>query len=789
MAVDVAPKEKRKHMSTYQSLTHFIRIITEKTEKGRTRRVLGWAACPMAGGPEGRGASVYDANTGLGDIISEARSAAIGDALDADHSGHVTAIIAGYDLAYDLQGSWGYLASEWRVEPLAKGVGDLYSVRLYERDSTSRSPEVILWDLCHVTPLGVTNMAERLGMERDGSATGDTEIMRAYVRDLMTRHHLSGADGTRLGSSVITMTSIARHDSDLTVGALTYRGRGGRERTVRGDYLADAAREAPRDYDEYARRKACTRGGFAFVGASHACQVLGRVISIDETSAHHAQVMRSWVPEKFEPARPRAIKAAAERVMSTSVEDVLSSYHLPFLSAFHAQFRFTGVRLREGSVWEHEAIGLESTARLMDEARMEGVDDESSVTAEAAVRSRGYRDTVTGETRAFGKVMAARELVTWMTELEAWCFAQVYEWDEMEVLSGDLTMRFKRPDDYATLTSMRMFARKQELKRRRAAASDPRERERLDAIYRGEVKPQFNSVGYGLHARDEYKPAWHIDDAGEWSLDTPLSPENFEDRKVKRPKAWYTYGIRIAGGSRMHLVIAVELLWRRFGDSIGIAGGDTDSIKVITTLPENEVLSALEPLHESTRKAIARTTARAARMWPDDYRPMTGVGEFEVEDTYVSFYTPGVKQYCGIKPGGEFSLTLAGVPGGKDSYMVWLKLMTDKYGPEVWKRVFTFDVQLAPSVSHVTVPPETSVTRQDGFVSFHEPESVYYTLNGTEQLDARESVRWLRTHGVQVTLDPAAECSWALDGAGAKFTSLDGELASYDLMRNYYRGR
>lgn len=758
-------------MSTYKSITHVIRVITGKTKKDGERRVTGWAVTAMASGT-----TTVEDEDALSSILEMAAHVARDDADAVDHRGAVTAIVAGYDLPYDLQGQWTRLAKFWTMEPMAKAPSDIYAIRMYRRGQRQKAPSVILWDLAHVTPMGVARMAEMLGRERKGTSEDDTRIMRAFILETQRRHHLEeDADGTDIGSRILTMTSLARHDSDITIGQLSYESRG-RVHKLRGDYLADAARESARTYDSYAMRKASSRGGLAFVSARHACEVMGRTIGIDETSAHHAQVMRGWIPEHFRQGDPKSMTAAAARIVRTSVDEILESYHLPFIVGLHAEFVFTGLRPRSQSVWEHEQIGIESTARLAQASGIEGIDDEAAVMAEAAIRARGYGDEAEGMVTAFGKVMSARTLRTWMTEQELWIFSRAYEWDDMRVTRGEMTTRWKRPDDYAVLTSMRLFGRKQEAKRLASEATDPVEKTRLKAIYACEVKPQFNAVGYGLHARDEYRPTWEIDDGGEWHLGETVTPENFASRKPKRPKAWYGYGIRISGGSRMQLVIALELLWRAFGTDIAIIAGDTDSIKITTDIPTERILAALAPLHAATRDAIARTTSRAREMWPSAYRSMDGVGEFEVEDVFCEFYAPGVKQYVGISDGGKVTLKLAGVPREGDfSYAAWVAQMVRKHGSGILTRVFTFDVQLAPNVSQVTAPDEDAVTTDaEGHITIRQPRGVYYTLNDTSSADARASVRWLRSHGREVTLDPVAVCSWR--ATGAVFSHMDGEI-------------
>jgi hypothetical protein len=136
------------------------------------------------------------------------------------------------------------------------------------------------------------------------------------------------------------------------------------DRSLRGFYAMDATQEAPRNFRSYATRKACARGGFTFAAARWAGQVLHDVRCFDETSAHHAQALGHWVPERFEEATPEALTAAAQVVAGTTVDDLLRRYHWPWPCCFHACIRFEGLRLRAGSVWEHDEVGLLSMTRI-----------------------------------------------------------------------------------------------------------------------------------------------------------------------------------------------------------------------------------------------------------------------------------------------------------------------------------------------------------------------------------------------------------------------------------------
>ena len=689
-------------------------------------------------------------------------------------------VVCVYDGMYDLILSWGNLCSIFRLEPVARSSTDFFSITVRNKDGKKNErPVAIIFDLKHLMPRGLFAMAEAVGMERDGSAMQDCRIMRRYAFSIQNRHKLTSEEhGDLLGSKVTTLTGLARHEVDEELGWLSYGRRKGRSvvgRSLREDYAIDARIEAARTYDQYAMRRACMRGGLAFNAARESNVVHGRTVAIDETSAHHAQALCRFVPEQFKIRDPAWLQAAAERIVRISLGAMLKSYSMPFLVAMHAEIRFSGLRLRPGSVFERQEIGLVSTARFAASEGVIGIDNESSVQAERGIRERGFGDTIQGDvTCAFSKVMSASQLTTWVTEQELWCMSRVYTWDAMTVLRGEGACKWKRPDDLSILTSMHFWTTKQEFKTRIENEGDFAERQRLKSIYDSEIKPQFNAVGYGLHARDEYRPNWLISDDGTWVLEPPISPDDFEDRRPKHPHAWFNYGSRISGGARIHLIIAAELIFAGFGDKARIIAGDTDSLKIRTNLDTTTILNALKPLHDAMRLSIDRVTSRAATLWEDDFDPMDGVGEFVAERTAVAFYTPAVKEYVQIYGDGDLDLTCAGVPhAGERSFRRWLKLMVDCFSEEVLPRVFAYDVSLSPGVSQLSTLDWETVDNTTA--SLPRRIDIEYTLNSLDDADNRATVSYQRTHGRKVHTDSNAICDWTRRG-DAVFYYSQGKL-------------
>ena len=165
---------------------------------------------------------------------------------------------------------------------------------------------------------------------------------------------------------------------------------------------------------------------------------------------------------------------------------------------------------------------------------------------------------------------------------------------------------------------------------------------------------------------------------------TRTTEENFDDRQeeIKHPMVLYTYGLRIVGGSRMQLVIAMQLLYKAFGNAVIVTGGDTDSLKVATLpgLEGADLIAALEPLHTSTTDAIRLCMTRLNESYPTLAADLTGVGCFEIEpatrtcDYYPLHMEAWNKARVSIDDAGRPHVTMAGLsrPVGRYNIVTWV---------------------------------------------------------------------------------------------------------------------
>lgn len=591
----------------------------------------------------------------------------------------VVPVVAGYNLMFDLQTLLFALNAAHPMRATAQSSTNAYVVDVLE-DEDSKIPLLRFWDTFHLEMRGLLAMGETAGVEKlvgDWDydllrtpetpltpeeleyAAHDVHIIPAYLRYLLEANAwMSAAD---LASQVMTKTSIVRTFSKREIGNLSYETQRGRRVTLLSSFLQLCSEEFWEDFDQYALQRACFRGGFTFTAGAFASQVVRRVFSLDETSAHHFLINGRQIPVGFRHVPRAALQAVCESIVDTTSESCLHCYDHPWIYGIHARVRFVNLRLREGSGFERWGIALVPQGKfaLYEASRVyDSVPDSPrNEAAETDVKASGYRDAAVNPTFAFSKLVRADSCELHVSEVELYAISRVYAWDAMEAVAGEVAVSWITPPDYVTLQSNVLFAQKQGMKALLksyregepfASDIDPRipeairaecmaglaSRDFLESYYQSTVKGMFNGI-YGVQAQNVMRPDYKIE-LGELEIDddTRVTRENFREREPKRKKVLYSYGLRIVGGSRLQLVLAIELLWEAFGDRVRVVGGDTDSLKVSCDedVTAQMLVDALEPLHDATRRAIERTQRRVRECFPEYAVELEGVGEFEVEN-------------------------------------------------------------------------------------------------------------------------------------------------------------
>lgn len=627
-------------------------------------------------------------------------------------------IIAAYNLMFDMQTLMLELAQSYAIEVNAQTATSVYTLDLLLNGTVVCR----FWDTFYLEMGGLRAMGETCGLPKavgdwDYSlvrtpetplteeelfyARRDVQVIPQYLQWLLRANHWLTSD--MLGCRVLTKTSLVRQMARREIGGRRVTLQGGKKITLQRAFEMTCNQEFPKNYKSYALRKACFRGGLTFTSAKTASVVVDNVASLDVTSMHHAFINGRRLPVKFASAPTDILQIACERIVNTSLEDVLLNYDDPFLMGLHVAVRFVNLRLRENTCFDDWGIAICPRSKFVKtlQADTDYSNNERAKTQENSVRAHGYVDSAVNPTYAFGKLYRADECILHVNEIELWNVAQVYAFDEMHVLYGEATTKTIVPPDYVTLQSNMLFARKTDVKNLikgytegvpyagdipesipegivHDAKTGDLSMKFLQSYYGSTVKGQFNGI-YGTQAQDVMKADYRVTETGELEVDktTVCTPDNFAKKRPKTPCVLYTYGMRIVAGSRMHLVIAMMLIYRHFGARVAVTGGDTDSLKISCDddVSDAELLDALKPLHNAIENAINRTMRRVRNTAPDMASTLDHIGKFEVEDCggvtrYVEHMELWNKARVSLDKNGRVHVTCAGLPRPDGVYTI-----------------------------------------------------------------------------------------------------------------------
>ena len=625
-------------------------------------------------------------------------------------------VIAAYNLMFDMQTLLLELAQSYTIKVNAQTATSVYTLDL----CTGGDVVCRFWDTFYLEMGGLRAMGETCGLpkavgdwdyslvrtpetpltdEERFYARRDVQVIPQYLQWLLRANHWLTPD--MLGCRVLTKTSLVRQMARREIGGRRITLRGGKKLTLQRAFEMTCNQEFPKTYDSYALRKACFRGGLTFTAAKTASVVVDNVASLDVTSMHHAFINGRRLPVKFAPTPVEILQIACENIAGTSIDDVLANYDDPFKTGVHAAVKFINLRLRKGTCFDAWGIAICPRSKFVRtlQADTDYSNNERAKTQENSIRAHGYVDTAVNPVYAFGKLYSADECILHVNEIELWNVAQVYEYDEMQVLYGETTTKTIIPPDYVTLQSNMLFARKTDVKNLikhytegasytgdipdsipEGIAHDAKTGELsmkfLQSYYGSTVKGQFNGI-YGTQAQDVMKADYRVTENGELEVDraTVCTPDNFAAKRPKTPRVLYTYGMRIVAGSRMHLIIAMMLVYARFGDGVTVTGGDTDSLKIRcdADVTDDALLDCLAPLHDAIETAINHTMRRVRVTAPDMASTLDHIGKFEVEDCggttrYARHMELWNKARVSLDVAGRAHITCAGLPRPDGAY-------------------------------------------------------------------------------------------------------------------------
>lgn len=657
-------------------------------------------------------------------------------------------IICAYNLMFDLQPLMEKLNEKYEIRANAQSSTNVYTIDLYSEDN------IVLrfWDTFHLEMRGLRAMGETAGLAKaigdwDYSLTRtpeteltdlelfyaarDVQVIPAYLRYLLRANEWMAQSD--FGFRVLTKTSIVRQMARREIAPLEVTKQDGSKLKLEIMFLRWCKKELPINFHIYALRKACFRGGFTFTAARYAMTFQTNVVSCDVTSMHHTFINGRYISQDFLVQETNVIQQACVEVINTSLDYILKNYHKPFLVAFHAVVNFKNVRLREGSCFKEWGIALESMSKFSKGIHA-GTDygyDPKEAMQDEYVRSKGWHDEYNDAQFAFGKLYYGDDITVHLTELEMWTFSRVYEWDSMQVYFGEMTRNFKLPPDYVTLQSNKLYEQKNAAKiiSKNYKKGEPYEGnlknipdgianelrkgtlepEFFEQWYTSTVKGMFNGI-YGTQAQDIFKPNYKCED-GELYVDedTVTTEENYEEKIPHSTRVMYNYGMRIVGGSRMHMVIAMELVYKAFGSRVRVLGGDTDSMKMSCDedVTDEEIDAALEPIAIASTLAINKCMERLRKEFPDMASGLGGIGGFEIENRnrhYPLHYECWNKTRVSFD-GKQTHITAAGLPRPIGLYTIETlmdDLIEHGYTPrEVIENAVGFNVFVGYDISHV----------------------------------------------------------------------------------------
>lgn len=702
---------------------------------------------------------------------------------------NVIPIICAYNLMFDLQPLMEELNVRYEIRANAQSSTNVYTLDLY-----SEGNHVLrFWDTYHLEMRGLAAMGETCGIAKatgdwDYSltrtpktpltdmevfyATRDVQVIPAYLSYLL--HANEWMQQSDFGFRVLTKTSIVRQMARREIERLTVPKRDGKRLELRHAFMQLCKKELPPNYDMYALRKACFRGGWTFTAARYALTLQRNVLSADAVSMHHTFINGRMIPQDFKTCYPSDLETHFKRVLNTSLDDVLENYHKPFECAFHARVKITNIRLRSGSCFERWGIGLLASSKFKRfvEAGGEIGFDPANVAQENAVRSGGWVDRFEHATFAFGKLYEADTIWVHVNELELWTMSRVYEWDSITPIFGEATVRFKLPPDFVTLQSNKLFEQKSAAKYinfhyekgvpytqstkympdgiANGLKQGTLEPQFFEQWYSSTVKGMFNGI-YGTMAQDVFKPTYKCEN-GTLVVDesTITTRENYDDKKPRSTRVLYTYGMRIVGGSRMHMAILMELLYTSLGDRIRVLGGDTDSVKVSCDedVTDEEIERAMEPIACAANEAISYCMERLRKNFPDIASGLNAIGSFEIENRgrhyplHVELWNKARVSFDGTRT----HITCAGLPRPIGRYTIET-FMDELIGAghdvgRVLTEVVGFNTFVSNAISHTLEhhKPQPTDLFQDVVTDYREK---------TDYVDAHQSTalypapRWL----------------------------------------------
>ena len=649
-------------------------------------------------------------------------------------------VICCHNLSFDMYGLSPWLDTLDNVRVLAKSKRKPITFTICDAEGNAR---LVLWDTLVFTGQSLDSMGRDCGYLK-ASGKWDYDLVRTpetpltddeieySKKDIYALLAFMGwwlqrnpdIEPSKLGLNVVTKTGVVRERRRILFDSL--KGKGCKYNVGRFWHFINRQQQ-PKTDDELYTMFACTRGGFTFCSSRNAGIPFDlddtelSVLGFDATSQHPAQMVCHFYPVNFHESEPRTLDHAFVNVTKRSIDYVLSNYEKPFNVAFNAAFEFENLRPKHGTLFEECGIAPLASARILDDQRDIDEDNEQAQQFKEHLVKLGYQDSCRNPRFEFGKLVSADMAILFLTELAAWEMAQAYEWDSVKAIGGYLTGRFVRPSDMSTVSVMTFYKAKNEFKKARESyykkgtitngeilkslgiaesivtlmetgnATDSE----VDSAYQS-TKANLNAL-FGIEASNEYRRDTVLTSNGidyEGEMGIANAPKN--------PKAWYQFGQRIVGWSRIAQILNMTLAYPHVET---IINGDTDSIKFVCRKDKAQTVAhALEQYSNAVDKAKETVMQRVKFSYPNYYDELKNIGHYELEFEVKRFCASWNKAYCthDVDPRDgkrKFAFTLAGIPArlGVNQGADWFHANGMSYA-EICSLMLGYNVTYAHSV-------------------------------------------------------------------------------------------
>lgn len=652
--------------------------------------------------------------------------------LMAAHDFGFVPVIAVHNLGFDMYPLASWLDTK-RVRVLAKSARKPITFTILDDED---APRLILWDTAVFSQKPLSMMGAECGYvkgvgEWDYSLTRtpetpltDLEIDYAK-RDVCALIAWLGhwcrlnpdMPADMLGRGIVTKTGVVRTKRRLRFS--NRRGRGHRASMGRyWEYMNKS--ELPKTDAGLFTMHACTRGGFTFCASRWAsvpivCDSFSTVAAFDATSQHPAHMVSHRYPVQFHDTAPENLTRAFQIVAAKTPDHVLAHFVKPFPIAFLACFEIDNIRPKADSIFAREGIYPLASARFSGYAPDPDADNGDAELFKEHIAKAGYKDQADGGVFQFGKLKSAKRVRVWLTELEAWIIGQCYDYDSVRAISGYMTTRFVRPSDMSVVSVMQFY------KAKGAFKSAMREYAKTNTIssYDELISlgfPQYIVAGMrdGQASADDmalvYQSAkadlnglYGIECTNEARKDTVLTSDGIAYEGIEgvhnlpeKPKAWYQFGQRIVGWSRIAQVLCMQLVAPYVR---GIINGDTDSLKLFIDkdrMPDIE--HALSRYAQAVDAAKTDTCARVSALYPQYFDSLDNIGYYVLEGVTGNFCASWNKAYCSMDA-GEFSFTLAGVPSKELARIAQKRYLSGETFESICTDLLGYNIAIAPDVT------------------------------------------------------------------------------------------